>query len=229
MQRLGIVDLGSNTARLVVYTYESGEWFRYAHQIREPVRLGEGLGRKGVLSPKAMERGCSALRLFSEYARSTRLSDVVVLGTSAPRAATNRHEFLAQVTRFGHEISILSGEQEARLGVLVVANGYELEDACVMDLGGGSAQVSWMCQRLFSAGRACPLGAVRLTEHLDRTRSQNVKDVKVHISDREVRLKIEASKHPSIELWESEQQQSIFRSAFGLRVVFEPVIASASC
>ena len=56
MPRLGIVDLGSNTARLVVFSYEPGEWFRLVHQIREPVRLGEGLGVDGNLTGSAMRR-----------------------------------------------------------------------------------------------------------------------------------------------------------------------------
>jgi exopolyphosphatase/guanosine-5'-triphosphate,3'-diphosphate pyrophosphatase len=164
MQRRGIVDLGSNTARLVDYLMEPGEWYRLAHQIRQPVRLGQGLGRDGLISEKAMQRAEKALELFSQYAKSTGLGRLEVLGTSALRDAANRDEFLDRVSGLDLDVKVLSGEDEARLGVLAVANGFDLEDAAVMDLGGGSAQVSLMQDRHFASGCAYPLGAVRLSE-----------------------------------------------------------------
>jgi exopolyphosphatase/guanosine-5'-triphosphate,3'-diphosphate pyrophosphatase len=177
MPRLGIVDLGSNTARLAVYSYEPGEWFRLVHQIREPVRLGEGLGKDGNITSSAMRRAELALTLFSEYASSTGLTDLEVLGTSALRDAGNRDDLLELLRALGLEIRVLSGEQEARLGVIAVANGFDLTKACVIDLGGGSAQISFMRDRGFEAGRAYPLGGVRLTErflHSDPPRDKEV-------------------------------------------------------
>ena len=164
MQRRGIVDLGSNTARLVDYLVEPGEWYRLAHQIRQPVRLGQGLGRDGLISEKAMSRAEKALELFANYATSTGLGRLEVLGTSALRDAVNRDEFLRQISHLGLDIEVLSGEEEARLGVLAAANGFDFPGAAVMDLGGGSAQLSLMQDRQFEAGRAYPLGAVRLSE-----------------------------------------------------------------
>ncbi len=164
MQRRGIVDLGSNTARLVDYLVEPGEWYRLAHQIRQPVRLGQGLGEDGLISEKAMRRAGKALELFAQYAKATGLGSLEVLGTSALRDAANRDVFLDGVADLGLDIDVLSGEEEAKLGVLAVANGFDLEDAAVMDLGGGSAQLSLMQGRRFAGGRAYPLGAVRLSE-----------------------------------------------------------------
>ncbi len=164
MQRCGIVDLGSNTARLVDYLLEPGEWYRLAHQIRQPVRLGEGLGRDGQISAGAMRRAEKALELFARYATSTGLGRLEVLGTSALRDAANHDDFLDRVSHLGLDIEVLSGEEEARLGVLAVANGFDFEHAVVMDLGGGSAQLSLMQDRQFESGQAYPLGAVRLSE-----------------------------------------------------------------
>lgn len=164
MQRRGIVDLGSNTARLVDYLVEPGQWYRLVHQIRQPVRLGEGLGRDGLISKAAMRRAEKALEFFGQYATSTGLDRLEVLGTSALRDAANRDEFLSRVSCLGLDIEVLSGEKEARMGVLAVANGFDFERAAVMDLGGGSAQLSFMQERQFVAGQAYPLGAVRLNE-----------------------------------------------------------------
>ena len=64
MDRIGIVDLGSNTARLVVFEYESGSWFVLKDEIRERVRLGQGLGRGGEVPEEAIRRAAAALDLF---------------------------------------------------------------------------------------------------------------------------------------------------------------------
>ena len=164
MQRLGIVDLGSNTARLVVFSFEQGHWFRLADQLRQPIRLGEGLGKNGRLTHEARERAARALELFSDYAKSTEVSRLDVLATSAVRDAANQEVLLERLQPLGLDITILSGREEAELGVLAVANSFEFADAWVVDLGGGSAQVSRMHARRFQEGQAYPLGAVRLTE-----------------------------------------------------------------
>jgi exopolyphosphatase / guanosine-5'-triphosphate,3'-diphosphate pyrophosphatase len=164
MKRIGIVDLGSNTARLAVFETEPGERFQLIDGIREPIRLGEGLAASGALSRRAMDRAQAAVHLFSDYAAATGLGEMEVIGTSALRDASNGDELLARLEPLGLEITVLSGEEEAQLGVLAVANSFALEEAWVVDLGGGSAQVSRMSQRRWIEGHAHPLGAVRLTE-----------------------------------------------------------------
>ena len=134
MPRLGIVDLGSNTARLVVFAFEPGKWFRLVDQIREPVRLGEGLGNNGRLTRAAQLRARTTLELFSGHASSTGVSGLEVLGTSALRDATNEDEFLDQIRPLELEVSVLSGKQEARLGVLAVANGFSHREQALMAL-----------------------------------------------------------------------------------------------
>lgn len=163
MQRLGLVDLGSNTARLVVYAYEPGTWFRLEDEIREPIRLAEGLIRHGHLSDAAIGRAEAALKLFADYRTGSdlELAPFDVFGTSALRDAGDRERLSVPD---GLRLRVLSGEEEAECGVRAVANSFAQRDAWVMDLGGGSAQVSRMEERLCVDGQAYPLGAVRLTE-----------------------------------------------------------------
>lgn len=181
MDRLGIVDLGSNTARLVVFGYKPGTWYRLLGQIREPIRLGEGMGLAGQgasrsgksstsaasgpgLTAPAIDRAVAALRLFADYQASTGLDDLSVFATSAVREAANRARFLRRLRPLDLDFEILSGEQEALLSVQAVANGFTMTDAWVVDLGGGSAQISLMESRECARGDSFPLGAVRLTE-----------------------------------------------------------------
>jgi exopolyphosphatase/guanosine-5'-triphosphate,3'-diphosphate pyrophosphatase len=187
VKKIGIVDLGSNTARLVVYAFEPGEWFYLADQIREPVRLAEGLAAAGVLGEAAMWRTFAALQLFSDFARDTHLSPVHVVATSAVREARNRHAFLDQIQRIGLDVSVLSGEEEAHTGVLAVANSFCATDAWVMDLGGGTVQISGMRDRRFVDGRDYPLGAVRLTEAFlasDPPKKKEVKRLVAEVTER---------------------------------------------
>ena len=189
MHRLGIVDLGSNTARLVVYVYKPGRWFRLEDEIREPIRLAEGMSHNGRLSRPALKRAAAALELFADYRAASGLERLEVLGTSALRDAANREEFFQRIAPLGLEISVLSGEQEAAHGVHAVANSFGLENAWVLDLGGGSAQVSLMEGRRFSGGRAYPLGAVRLTERF--LASDPPKRSEVRALEAELRLHLE--------------------------------------
>jgi exopolyphosphatase/guanosine-5'-triphosphate,3'-diphosphate pyrophosphatase len=164
VRRIGIADLGSNTARLVVFDYEAGAWFQMMDSVREPVRLGEGLAHDGQLVPAAIERALAAVELFEDYGVAVELDEIEILATSAVREAANRDEVLEPIRRGGYSVHVLSGEEEAELGVLAVANSFRDRDGWVMDLGGGSAQVSAMRDRCYAGGRAYPLGAVRLTE-----------------------------------------------------------------
>jgi exopolyphosphatase/guanosine-5'-triphosphate,3'-diphosphate pyrophosphatase len=162
-RRVGIVDLGSNSARLVVYAYEPGRWFQLVDQIKEPIRLGSGL-HEGRLDPDGLERAREALVLYADYARATGLGPLEVLATSAVRDADDDKILKKEAKRLGLDLSVLSGEEEARLGALAVANSFEIGDGWAIDLGGGSVQVSRLVDRRPASADSHPLGAVRLTE-----------------------------------------------------------------
>ncbi|MEM8963697.1 MAG: Ppx/GppA phosphatase family protein [Acidobacteriota bacterium] len=163
-ERYGIVDIGSNTIRLVVFTPREGGGFRLLDELRTRARLGEGLGQDGNITPAAMDRAFEVLRHIADYTRGARLDGLEVIGTSALRDAGNASEFLERVEELGLTVRVLPGEVEAKLGVLAVANGFRYRDAWVLDLGGGSAQISRMEGRRMVDGAAYPLGAVRLSE-----------------------------------------------------------------
>lgn len=160
---LAVLDLGSGTFRLVLYGYEPGRSFQLLDELREPVALGEGLAR-GTLAPEALERGRKALRAFASFLRAVGPEEVLALATSAVRDAGNGEEILEEARRLGLPLRVLSGEEEAGLGALAVANALPLPEALVVDQGGGSAQVSLLRDRHLLWGRALPLGALRLTE-----------------------------------------------------------------
>ena len=121
-QRMAIIDLGSNTARLVVMNAIPGFSYHQQDEIREVVRLRQGMSKKG-LSREAIGRALATLRLFKRFCDSTQVDIILPTATSAVREAANGPAFIEQVRReVGLDLRILSGEQEASYGVLGALN-----------------------------------------------------------------------------------------------------------
>ena len=95
-ERIGIIDLGSNTTRLVVMGYTPHHSFRLLDEVRETVRLAEGVGDDGQLRPAPMARGVEAMKMFHSYCKSTGVTKIVPVATSATRDAANQAEFLTR-------------------------------------------------------------------------------------------------------------------------------------
>ena len=82
-ERIGVIDLGSNTTRLVVMSYTPHHSFRLLDEVRETVRLAEGVGEDGQLQPAPMARGVEAMKMFHGYCKSTGVTKIVPVATSA--------------------------------------------------------------------------------------------------------------------------------------------------
>ncbi|MBA2348107.1 MAG: Ppx/GppA family phosphatase [Solirubrobacterales bacterium] len=164
--QLAVIDLGSNSFRLVVFTATGGEWKR-TDEIYEPVRIGEGMAATGELGQGPMERALSAFDVFAHFCRAAGLGldQVDAVATSAIRDATNAEAFLDRAReRSGLPVRVLTREEEAHYGYLAAVNSTTLADGCVLDLGGGSMQLTQVAGRLETASASWRLGAVRMTE-----------------------------------------------------------------
>jgi exopolyphosphatase/guanosine-5'-triphosphate,3'-diphosphate pyrophosphatase len=123
------------------------------------------LAASGKLSYEAMGRGLETLGVFARFARANHLDDVHVVATSAIRDATNGERFLADAqAATGLTIETLSAEDEARYGYVAAVNTSTLTDGVVLDIGGGSMQLTRVADRLQQEGVSFPLGAVRVSE-----------------------------------------------------------------
>jgi exopolyphosphatase / guanosine-5'-triphosphate,3'-diphosphate pyrophosphatase len=167
MQRIGVIDLGSNTTRLIVMGYVPHHSFRLLDEVRENVRLAEGIGADGRLKQAPMERAVATMRLFQQLCQSSEVQQLIPAATSAVREATNRDAFLARVeAEAGIRFRVLTAEEEAYYGYLGVANSLNLGDAYMIDIGGGSTQVTLMRGRRFVRTTSQPIGALRLTDRI---------------------------------------------------------------
>jgi exopolyphosphatase/guanosine-5'-triphosphate,3'-diphosphate pyrophosphatase len=165
-ERLAVIDLGSNSFRLVVFTAADG-WWRRTDEIYEPVRIGQGLAASGRLGEEPIGRALATLDVFDHFCRAADLDGDAVdaVATSAIRDAENAEDFLARAReRTRLPIRVLSREAEAHYGYLAAVNSTTLNDGCVLDLGGGSLQLVRVVDRIARESDSWPLGAVRMTE-----------------------------------------------------------------
>jgi exopolyphosphatase/guanosine-5'-triphosphate,3'-diphosphate pyrophosphatase len=165
-ERLAVIDLGSNSFRLVVFMAADG-WWKRTDEIYEPVRIGEGLAATGRLGEAPIERALATLDVFAHFCRAAGLESgsVDAVATSAIRDAENSADFLERARELtGLPIRVLGREAEARYGYLAAINSTTLVDGCVLDLGGGSLQLVRVTDRLAQESGSWSLGAVRMTE-----------------------------------------------------------------
>jgi exopolyphosphatase/guanosine-5'-triphosphate,3'-diphosphate pyrophosphatase len=165
-QRLAVIDLGSNSFRLVVFTARDG-WWKRTDEIYEAVRIGEGLAATGELGEAGMGRAEAAMEVFAHFCSASGLAadEIDAVATSAIRDATNARTFLdrAQASS-GLSVRVLTKEEEARYGYLAAVNSTTLSDGVMLDIGGGSMQLVHVERRLARELDSWPLGAVRMTE-----------------------------------------------------------------
>jgi exopolyphosphatase/guanosine-5'-triphosphate,3'-diphosphate pyrophosphatase len=185
VERAAVIDMGSNSFRLVVFGYQPEDHWQHVDEIREAVRVGEGLNDEGVLKPEPMERAVRISKVFSAFCRASHISDVTAVATSAIRDARNGSELLDRIRdEAGLEARVLSGEEEARYGYLAIANTTTLDTGYGIDVGGGSVQITRIEDRHLKHSGSWPLGAVRMSERFlpgDEAGSKAIKAVRKHV------------------------------------------------
>lgn len=165
-----MIDLGSNSWRVVVFTFNDGppnRWWRRTDELYETVRIGAGMGATEQLTEEAIARGLETLTVFEHFLAAGELApdQIHAVATSAIRDATNRSEFLDRArASTALRIEVLSAEEEARLGYVAAVNTSTLTDGAVLEIGGGSMQLVGVRERHPRELTSLPLGAVRLTE-----------------------------------------------------------------
>jgi exopolyphosphatase/guanosine-5'-triphosphate,3'-diphosphate pyrophosphatase len=192
MMRIGAVDIGTNSVRLLVADVDEKERLKTAHRMGEISRLGEGLDRSGVIDETAATRTLDCLERFVQEAEYSGASQIRVAGTNAFRAARNGREVADQFAqRIGYPVDILTGEEEARLVFLAVLSGLSALSAphgrsVVVDIGGGSTEI--ICGEGEEGTQliSLELGCVRLTERLIRTdppASEELEGIRAHVRE----------------------------------------------
>jgi exopolyphosphatase/guanosine-5'-triphosphate,3'-diphosphate pyrophosphatase len=167
--RLAAIDIGTNSIHMIVVQVRPDLSFEIVEREKEMVRLGAGgLGGR-ALSTSAMAAALETLSRFKQLADSRHVDDIVAAATSAVREARNGGEFLsAVVERTGIRPRVISGTEEARLIHMAAVYGVNAVSGTtvVIDVGGGSMEVTLGTATDIHLARSFPLGALRLTDRL---------------------------------------------------------------
>jgi exopolyphosphatase / guanosine-5'-triphosphate,3'-diphosphate pyrophosphatase len=170
------LDLGTNNCRMLVAAPDGAGGLRVVDGFSRIVRLGEGLAHTGRLSDQAMARSYQALAACAQRIEARAPVAVGCVATQACRAAANGETFLNRVRQdLGLDFKVISPQEEASLSVLGCASLLELEAdvALIVDIGGGSTELSWVRPRDVRAGGlqppilawgSSPIGVVTLAE-----------------------------------------------------------------
>ena len=190
MRQVAVIDLGSNSWRLVVYMFSPGDWWKLTDEIFETVRISSGLAQTGRLSDAGMGRGLETLAVFARFCEAHGLGadDVHAVATSAIRDATNGERFLKAARAASDlNIEVISDEEEARFGYVAAINSSTITDGMVLETGGGSIQLIEVRGRRAESLRSFPLGAVRVTEEFlpgsGPAKKKDLQRVRAHVRE----------------------------------------------
>ena len=165
--RLAVIDLGTNTVRLLVAEVRPGAGWQAVHAEQRVTRLGDGLRVTGALADTAMTRTSAAVRDYVAQARALGAGAVRVVATSAVREAANGGVFAEHLAaETGAQVEVISGDEEARLTLRGLRRGLALPSGPMIafDIGGGSTEYVLARAGELEAAVSLRLGVVPLAE-----------------------------------------------------------------
>ena len=163
--RVAIIDLGSNTARLMIARFTRDRVFKVTDEVSRRVRLGEGVAGGKKLGSAARSRALDAVRMFKSFCDAQGVERILPVATAAVRDAGNGPSFLEEIARdTGLDFRLLSGEEEAFYSTVGVINSLGVFNGIILDVGGGSAEIGLIRDGAFTKGASTPFGTVTATE-----------------------------------------------------------------
>jgi len=162
--RVAVIDIGSNSVRLVVYEQMSRSLVSIFNE-KTLCGLGREVQSTGLLAPDAVAKALTSLKRFRALCKVQKVGRVHAIATAACRDATNGPDFIAKAERIcGVKIEILSGPRETKLSALGVVSGIHKPDGIVGDLGGGSLELIDVRGNSVRSGITLPLGTLALQD-----------------------------------------------------------------
>ncbi len=165
--RIAAIDVGSNSLHMLVCRIRPDLSFEVIDQEKDMIRLGAGTLKSHAIPPASMTTAMQTLAKFRRLAESHGVDEIIAAATSAVREADNGGDFIAEARRqVGLRVRVISGTEEARLIHLAAsyAVGTGQRRAVVIDIGGGSTEITLGTSARMEVGRSFKLGAIRLTE-----------------------------------------------------------------
>ena len=165
MEKIGIIDLGSNTARLLIVDVFTEGHFMVTDELKESVRLGQDMDRDGFLKPQRVAETIRTLKMFKRLCDTSGVEKIIAVATAAVRRAKNQRSFLDEIQATCNiKIKVLSEEEEAVLVYRGVINSMDIPKGLILEIGGGSTKIVYYNRRNLLNYASLPFGAVTLTD-----------------------------------------------------------------
>ncbi len=166
MQKIAIIDLGSNSVRMSIFEINTDGTFTQTAAFRSMIKLSEGMTADMCLKNEAQLRAIKALLEYKNILTQKNISNIRAVATAAVRKSKNGKQFLASVKDLtGITIEVIDGETEARLDCLAVSKSLGIKDAVICDIGGGSTEfIAFKNGEMISPAISIPMGSRSLFE-----------------------------------------------------------------
>ncbi|KYG89319.1 exopolyphosphatase [[Bacillus] sp. KCTC 13219] len=164
--RTAIIDIGSNTVRLVMYRYSKDEGLREFGNMKKVARLRTYILPSGEMSEEGIQLLQDLLQSFKQILEDYNIKDIKIAATAAVRQATNNTEIVQRMQQqLGMTVDVLSEEEEAYFGFLAVVNSMSTPSAVTIDIGGGSTEITLFKNKKLLKTHSFPFGTVSLKQN----------------------------------------------------------------
>lgn len=162
-QQIGIIDMGSNSVRFVIYEVDEQACFREIQNLKVTARLSTYIDDEGYMSEEGITIILDTLEKFASVAENYQLTGVRGVATAAIRNASNRDDIMEAIKKeSAFPFEVLSEEQEAYYGYLAVTNSTDFQEGVTIDIGGGSTEITYFKDRELQHSFSFPFGALTL-------------------------------------------------------------------
>lgn len=179
LRRIGIIDIGSNSIRLVIYDTTQAGGYKIIKECKYSARLSEKITKEGRLERKDMDTVVPVLRQFKQICDEFGVEQIRAGATAAIRNAANSAEIITYLSEASSiRIEVVSGHQEAYFGFLGVINAFDVQDGFVIDIGGGSTEITLFRGRRHQSSISFPFGAVNTNLMFSQSGNWNAEQIR---------------------------------------------------
>lgn len=165
MKNIAVIDIGSNSMRVVVCKTYPDNSFKIIDEEKQMARLGQYIDSYNNLSEEGLLKAIKTLDFFKIVCLNNNVEKIIVVATEAIRRANNSEYVVSEIKRkTGLDIRILSGEEEAYYGYMAIKYSMQITDALLVDIGGSSMEITLVKNNKINNSISLPLGAIPLTK-----------------------------------------------------------------
>ncbi len=170
MDNFAVIDLGSNSVRLVLYHHDDSGTVQEIDNIKSVLRLSAHINDQKEITEEGLRITLECLKRYKTICEGKGIDHVLGVATAAVRQAGNRAQVIEAIYQeTGIPFRILTGQEEAYFGYLAIVNTLDYQDAVTVDIGGGSTEVTYFKGRSLQQAHSFPFGAVTLTQSFLRS------------------------------------------------------------